>query len=169
MDPRAERTLKIVVIDDYDFRIRISADRASLHIDFLHFFGVRVLGQIHFGHPYQRLLVFGQQEFQVLLLAVAIERDGYGIVIGKFAGAGGRNDDLYACGYVVRHTKLALNPLRKLSWRKLRRAAQTDHQENKESALARHHQIPPDHEELPKLSHRAAPEAGRTTIGREQS
>src|SRR5579864_1946921 len=151
---RAEWTLEVVVTDNRDLRIRIPANRPALHVDFLHDLGIRIFAQIHFGHANERLLVLGDQKIIGLLLRISVEGDGYSVIVRKLAGMGRGNNDLDAGRHVVSNPKLPFDALRKFSRSKLRRAAETDQQEEKNHAFARNHQKPPEHCGIARLSHR---------------
>ena len=126
MHAGAKRALKIVVVDHHNFGVGISAHRAPLDVNLLDDVFIRILAHIDLRHPNERFLVLGNQKLIILLLAFAVEGDGDGIVIRKFAGARRGNADFHCCRNIVSGAQLALNALRKLSRRKLSRTAQTD-------------------------------------------
>jgi hypothetical protein len=48
-----------------------------------HHFSIWIFAQIHLGYAHQSFFVIGEQEFVILLLAISVERDTYGVVIGE--------------------------------------------------------------------------------------
>src|ERR1700746_3953764 len=132
-------TLEVVVTYNRDLRVWISADWAPLHINFLHDLCIRIFAQIHFGHANERFLVLGNQKIIGLFLAIAVEGDGYGVIVRKLAGLQSGNDDLDAGGHIVSNAELPLDALRKFSRSKLGGTAETNHQEEKKHAFARNH------------------------------
>ena len=87
MHMRAIRTLKVVVVHNHNFGVRIPTHRTSFDVDLLHVLRIWIFAQVQLRHADERLLVFREQELVVLLLAIAIEGDGQRVIIRELARA----------------------------------------------------------------------------------
>jgi hypothetical protein len=46
----AERTLKVIIVDHYDFGVLVAANRAASEVDLAHPLNIRIFGKVQLGH-----------------------------------------------------------------------------------------------------------------------
>ena len=103
-------TFEVVIVDRDHFGVAFAASRTIAEVDLFHDLDERIFAQIELGHAKQCLSILREQEFVVLLFLAAVESDGQGVIVGKFARFELAQNDLDAGWNGVKSPHLLLDP-----------------------------------------------------------